>query len=121
MSDDTPPVTTVVTDYHLLSDLLHDNASAYKILRLLMHHGQQHGAILISNSSIAEFTRQSCSTVKRSLKVLEEKGWVKVLKIGTSSLYILPGVKSTIADNSSSRVVDAKIIIDSREAEIIGI
>ena len=115
-------VKAALDDDAMARDLLNSYPASYKIVRFLLRYGGPRGTVLVSNASIAELTSQSASTVKRSLKVLQARGWLQVRKIGTSSLFFLRSPDDGPDNPPQSRSIDAKIIfdLDKRDATATG-
>jgi hypothetical protein len=67
--------------------LANESGAAFKVLMVLVRQMDRVNSVLISNESLEKLTKQSTSTVKRAVKLLREKQWVDVFKIGTSNLY----------------------------------
>ncbi|NHZ99077.1 helix-turn-helix domain-containing protein [Massilia sp. CCM 8734] len=68
-------------------DLAKQNASAFKILMLMVSKMTKTNALMISNESLEKLTGSSNSTIKRAVRHLREEGWLDVLKAGSSNIY----------------------------------
>jgi len=68
-------------------DLAKQNASAFKILMLMVSKMTQVNSLMISNESLEKLTGSSNSTIKRAVRHLREEGWLDVIKAGASNIY----------------------------------
>ncbi|MDM5181737.1 hypothetical protein PO883_31650 [Massilia sp. DJPM01] len=68
-------------------DLAKQNASAFKILMLMVSKMTKVNSLMISNESLEKLTGSSNSTIKRAVRYLREEGWLDVVKAGSSNIY----------------------------------
>lgn len=68
-------------------DLAKQNASAFKILMLMVSKMTKVNSLMISNESLEKLTGSSNSTIKRAVRHLREEGWIDVVKAGSSNIY----------------------------------
>ena len=67
-----------------LAELMSESASAAKVLLRITAQMGEHNAFVASNASIADMTNLSVPTVKRSLKLLQERRWINILRLGST-------------------------------------
>lgn len=73
-----------------LAELMTESASAAKVLIKITAQMGDHNAFVAANASIAEMTGLSLPTVKRSLKLLQERRWINILRLGpTQSVRVI--------------------------------
>ncbi len=66
-----------------------ENRIAQELFLFLAKHMDNNNALCISMKALEEILGYSRQTLSRSVKYLKEKGWLCVLKSGTSNIYIL--------------------------------
>lgn len=65
-----------------MAQLMGESASAAKLLVQITARMGDHNAFVASNQAIAEMTGLSLATVKRALKLLQDRRWINVLRLG---------------------------------------
>ena len=103
----------------LLMWLVTANPNAYKILLFLFDHMDKYNAVMCSYTVLQEALNMSRSTASRAVKLLKEKGFIVILKSGTSNVYV---VNNDLAWNSWGSNVQycqfpANIILSASEQE----
>lgn len=61
-------------------------------LQLLMLFGQvmnKQNAVMMSYKAMMDITGKSRSTLDRAIKVLTERNWIQIVKVGQSNVYVL--------------------------------
>ena len=72
----------IITDVNLiLPDELKLKSTEQHILLVMWSHANEENTLYISNNTISEKTNLSLRTVERHIPILEEKGWLKTVKI----------------------------------------
>lgn len=72
-----------------IADLSMANPTALKILLFLVRNMDGHNAIGVGSEVIAKMTDCSRQTVSKQIKYLQAEGWLEVMKLGTSNVYII--------------------------------
>jgi hypothetical protein len=65
-----------------MAQLMGESASAAKLLVQITARMGDHNAFVASNQAICDLTGLSLATVKRSLKLLQERKWINILRLG---------------------------------------
>lgn len=68
--------------------LVKTNPNAYRILLFLFDHMDKYNAVMCSYQVFQESLEISRATASRAVKLLKSKGFIAVLKSGTSNVYI---------------------------------
>ena len=99
--------------------LIANSPHAYRILKFLATNMDKHNAILCSYKVLQEKFGFSQATVKRAIKVLKDKQYVKVVKSGTSNIYLINKTLywNSWGTNYAYAEFGAKIIISSSEQD----
>jgi len=85
-------------DYYKAEDwLMSKSPIAYRIFKFLINNMDSYNAVICSYKVLQEVFDISQPTVARSIKLLKEKGYIAVLKSGTSNVY---AINDSIAWNS---------------------
>lgn len=69
--------------------LASNHPKAYAILLFLLDQMDEYNAVMCSYQVLQEALEVSQVTVARSVKILKEKGFVAILKSGTSNIYVI--------------------------------
>lgn len=99
--------------------LVSANPNAYRILLFLLDHMDKYNAVMCSYVVIQEALNMSRATASRAVKLLKERGFIAILKSGTSNVYV---VNNDLAWNSWGNNVQycefpANVIISATEQE----
>ena len=79
----------IITDVNLiLPDELKLKSTEQHILLVMWSHANEENTLYISNNTISEKTNLSLRTVERHIPMLEEKGWLKTVKINNGGSKI---------------------------------
>ena len=65
-----------------MAQLMGESASAAKILVQITARMGDHNAFVASNQAIADLTGVSLATVKRGIKLLQDRKWINILRLG---------------------------------------
>ena len=100
-----------------VAKLARDNGKAYDLFMLLVKHMDGTNALAVSNIALSELLQVTTRTVQRAVKYLKDKGWVCVLKSGTSNVYIVnPDVAWTSYGNQKQYCkFQANVLLSSSE------
>lgn len=86
-----------------ISELASQNALAFKLFMFLTKHMDNNNALCVSMKSLQELLGYSRQTISKAVKYLKDKGWLCVLKSGTTNIYILnPQIVWTSYDSQKS-------------------
>lgn len=72
-----------------LAGLGKENPTAFTVFMFISQNMDANNALCISMKAMEEALDLSRSTLSRAVKHLKEKGWLCVLKTGTSNIYII--------------------------------
>lgn len=100
-----------------LARLARENGSAYDLFMFLIKHMDGNNALIISSNALADIMGVSTRTVFRAAKYLREKGWVCILKSGSTNVYIVnPDIAWTSYGNQKSYCrFSSNVILSSAE------
>lgn len=99
--------------------LIANSPNAYRILKFLVTNMDRQNAILCSYKVFQEKFGYSKATIERAIKVLKDKQYVKVVKSGTSNIYLINKTLywNSWGSNYAYAEFGAKIIISASEQE----
>lgn len=66
-----------------------DNPNALSLFMFISQHMDGNNALCISMKALEEALDLSRSTLSRAVRYLKDKGWLCVLKTGTSNIYVI--------------------------------
>lgn len=66
-----------------------NHPKAYAIFMFIVEHMDYQNALMCSYQVFEDYFEISTSTVRRSIKILKDNGFVDILKSGTSNVYII--------------------------------
>ena len=72
-----------------VADMAGENITAYRLFMLLCKHMDGGNALIISMTALTELMGLSRQTISKAVKYLSNKGWICVMKSGTSNVYIV--------------------------------
>lgn len=72
-----------------IAELGAENPVALKIFMFISKNMDNNNSLCVSMNALVEILGYSRQTLSKGIKYLKEKGWVCVLKSGTSNIYIL--------------------------------
>ena len=100
-----------------IARLAKENGRAYDLFMLLIKHMDGTNALCVSTAVLAEIMGVSARTIMRSSKFLKEKGWICILKSGTTNVYIVnPEICWTSYSNQKSYCkFETNVILSSTE------
>lgn len=100
-----------------IARLAKENGRAYDLFMFLIKHMDGTNALCVSTAVLAEIMGVSTRTIMRSTKYLKEKGWICILKSGTTNVYIVnPEICWTSYANQKSYCkFETNVILSSTE------
>lgn len=66
-----------------------ENPTAVAVLFALAEHMNTESAVMISYSGLELLTGYSRTTLSKAIKLLEERNWIEIVKVGQSNVYKL--------------------------------
>ncbi|PEQ68068.1 replication/maintenance protein RepL [Bacillus cereus] len=93
----------------------HNFASA--LLFFILEHMDNRNALACSYSVFEDYFHKSRSTVYRAIKLLEKNGFLNVLKMGTSNVYVINEDLAWSDSNDKKKFAkyDGKILVSKKE------
>ncbi len=94
-----------------------NNPFAHGLLFFILEHMDNRNALACSYSVFEDYFDKSRSTIYRGIKALEENGFVDILKMGTSNVYIVNENIAWTDKNSNKKYAkyDGKILVSKKE------
>ena len=69
--------------------LANENHTAFQIFMIICEHMDGYNALMASYQVFMDYTGKSKDTIRKAVKHLYDKGFVDILKSGTSNVYII--------------------------------
>nr|CDL66205.1 unnamed protein product [uncultured bacterium] len=66
-----------------------NHTKAYNVLLFIMEHMDFQNALMCPNSILQDYFSVSRQTISTAIKTLKENGFIDILKVGTSNVYIV--------------------------------
>lgn len=107
-------------DYYKAEDwLMSQSPIAYRIFKFLINNMDSYNAVICSYKVLQEYFGISQPTVARAIKLLKEKGYIAVLKSGTSNIYALNDkiVWNSWGTNTQYSKFPANVVLSLAEQE----
>lgn len=100
-----------------ITRLAKENGRAYDVFMFLIKHMDGSNALCVSTAVLAEIMDTSARTIMRSTKYLKEKGWICILKSGTTNVYVVNPeiVWTSYANQKSYCKFETNVILSSTE------
>lgn len=97
--------------------LMSNHNFASSLLFFILEHMDNRNALACSYSVFEDYFGKSRSTVYRSIKLLEENGFLNVLKMGTSNVYVVNENLAWSDSNDKKKFTkyDGKILVSKKE------
>jgi len=97
--------------------LMANHNFASSLLFFIIEHMDNKNALACSYSVFEDYFRKSKMTIYRGIKVLEENGFLSVLKMGTSNVYLVNEDLAWTNSNDKKKYAkyDGKILISKKE------
>ncbi|WP_438875741.1 helix-turn-helix domain-containing protein, partial [Bacillus cereus group sp. Bce028] len=90
---------------------------ASSLLFFIIEHMDNKNALACSYSTFEDYFGKSKMTIYRGIKVLEENGFLSVLKMGTSNVYLVNEDLAWTDSNDKKKFTkyDGKILVSKKE------
>ena len=101
-----------------LRGLVNLNATAFEILLILVELMDKENAILISYSAMMQITKKSRQTCSKAIGDLQDSNFIKVIKSGSSNVYMINSNVFWTSDNQSKNktaTFSAKVFVTQDE------
>lgn len=97
--------------------LMTNHQFASSLLFFILEHMDNRNALACSYSVFEDYFGKRKTTIYRNLKILEDNGFVYILKMGTSNLYIVNADLAWTDKKNHKRYVkyDGKILVSKKE------
>ncbi|MBP3953679.1 helix-turn-helix domain-containing protein [Bacillus suaedae] len=97
--------------------LMSNHNFASSLLFFILEHMDNRNALACSYSVFEDYFNKSRSTVYRAIKLLEENGFLNVLKMGTSNVYVVNESLAWSDSNDKKKFAkyDGKILVSKKE------
>ncbi|MHA2920855.1 replication/maintenance protein RepL [Bacillus cereus] len=97
--------------------LMSNHSFASSLLFFILEHMDNRNALACSYSVFEDYFGKSRSTVYRAIKLLEENGFLDVLKMGTSNVYVINENLAWSDSNDKKKFAkyDGKILVSKKE------
>lgn len=97
--------------------LMSNHQFASSLLFFIMEHMDNRNALACSYSVFEDYFEKHKTTIYRNLKILEENGFLSILKMGTSNLYVVNEDLAWTDSNDKKRFAkyDGKILVSKKE------
>lgn len=97
--------------------LMSNHNFASSLLFFILEHMDNRNALACSYSVFEDYFGKSRSTVYRAIKLLEENGFLNVLKMGTSNVYVINENLAWSDSNNKKKFAkyDGKILVSRKE------
>ncbi|MGE6379932.1 replication/maintenance protein RepL [Peribacillus muralis] len=97
--------------------LMTNHAFPSSLLFFILEHMDNRNALACSYSVFEDYFGKSRMTIYRAIKILEENGFIDVLKMGTSNVYLVNADLAWTDSNSSKKYAkyDGKILVSKKE------
>jgi Fe2+ or Zn2+ uptake regulation protein len=97
--------------------LMTNHPFASNLLFFILEHMDNRNALACSYAVFEDYFMKHKTTIYRNLKILEENGFVHVLKMGTSNVYIVNEDLAWTDKNTNKKYAkyDGKILVSKKE------
>jgi len=97
--------------------LMSNHNFASSLLFFILEHMDNRNALVCSYTVFEDYFGKSRSTVYRGIKLLEENGFLNVLKMGTSNVYVVNEDLAWSDSNDKKKFAkyDGKILVSKKE------
>jgi hypothetical protein len=97
--------------------LMANHSFASSLLFFIMEHMDTKNALACSYAVFEDYFEKSRTTVYRAIKLLEDNGFIDVLKMGSSNVYIVNDELAWTDKNSKKRFAkyDGNILVSKKE------
>lgn len=97
--------------------LMSNHNLASSLLFFILEHMDNKNALACSYSVFEDYFGKHKTTIYRNLKILEENGFIDILKMGTSNVYIVNEDVAWTVSNEQKKFAkyDGKILVSKKE------
>lgn len=97
--------------------LMSNHAFASNLLFFILEHMDNRNALACSYAVFEDYFGKSKMTIYRGIKTLEENGFIDILKMGTSNVYLVNQDLAWTDKNTSKKFAkyDGKILVSKKE------
>lgn len=97
--------------------LMTNHAFANNLLFFILQHMDNRNALACSYAVFEDYFGKSRTTIYRAVKILEENGFIDVMKMGTSNVYIVNQDLAWTDKNTRKKYAkyDGKILVSRKE------
>lgn len=97
--------------------LMSNHNLASSLLFFILEHMDNRNALACSYSVFEDYFSKHKTTIYRNLKILEENGFIDILKMGTSNVYVVNEDLAWTVSNDKKKFAkyDGKILISKKE------
>ena len=97
--------------------LMANHNFASSLLFFILEHMDNRNALACSYAVFEDYFEKHKTTIYRNLKILEENGFIDILKMGTSNVYIVNDELAWTDKNSKKKFAkyDGKILVSKKE------
>lgn len=97
--------------------LMNNHAFASNLLFFIMEHMDNRNALACSYAVFEDYFEKHKTTIYRNLKILEESGFLDILKMGTSNVYVVNENLAWTDKNTNKKFAkyDGKILVSKKE------
>lgn len=97
--------------------LMTNHQFASSLLFFILEHMDNRNALACSYSVFEDYFGKHKTTIYRNLKILEDNGFVDILKMGTSNVYVVNADLAWTDSNSTKKYAkyDGKILVSKKE------
>ena len=97
--------------------LMTNHAFASNLLFFIIEHMDNRNALACSYAVLEDYFEVSKMTVYRGIKVLEDNGFIDILKMGTSNVYVVNHDLAWTDKNTNKKFAkyDGKILVSKKE------
>lgn len=97
--------------------LMTNHQLASSILFFILEHMDNRNALVCSYSIFEDYFKKHKTTIYRNLKILEENGFIDILKIGNSNVYVINEDLAWSDSNDKKKFAkyDGKILVSKKE------
>ena len=97
--------------------LMTNHAFASNLLFFILEHMDNRNALACSYTVFEDYFAKHKTTIYRNLKILEENGFIDIIKMGTSNVYVVNEDLAWTDKNTNKKFAkyDGKILVSKKE------
>lgn len=106
-------------EMHSIRELIKDDPKAANLFMFLTEKMNTENALLASKEALAEVLSVSVRTITRQIAVLKAKGFIQIVKSGTSNVYVVNAniAWTTDGDKKEYALFRANVFVSKSEQE----